>query len=70
MCTQGGDCFAVFMQWGLPKSTLKDVWQIVAGNEGKLTQQQFVQCLYLMDLAKQVCLHALTELSCCASVLP
>ena len=50
---QGGDCFNAFMQWGLPKATLKDVWQVVAGNEGRLAQHQFVQCLYLMDQAKR-----------------
>ena len=42
------------MQWGLPKGTLKDVWAAVAGDEGYLSQQQFVQCLYLMDNAKRV----------------
>ena len=42
------------MQWGLPKGTLKDVWAAVAGDEGFLSQQQFVQCLYLMDNAKRV----------------
>ena len=42
------------MQWGLPKGTLKDVWAAVAGDEGHLSQQQFVQCLYLMDNAKRV----------------
>ena len=51
---QGGDCFGAFMQWGLPKGTLKDVWAAVAGDEGYLSQQQFVQCLYLMDNAKRV----------------
>lgn len=50
---QGGDCFGAFMQWGLPKGTLKDVWAAVAGDEGFLSQQQFVQCLYLMDNAKR-----------------
>ena len=52
-CLQGGDCFGAFMQWGLPRQTLKDVWQVVAGDESFLTQQQFVTCLYFMDLAKQ-----------------
>ena len=48
------------MQWGLPKGTLKDVWGLVAGDEGFLNQHQFVQCLYLMDNAKRVgCLDAL-----------
>lgn len=48
------------MQWGLPKGTLKDVWGLVAGDEGFLNQHQFVQCLYLMDNAKRVgCLSAL-----------
>jgi hypothetical protein len=55
-CVQGGDCFGAFMQWGLPKGTLKDVWAAVAGDQGYLSQQQFVQCLYLMDNAKWVSL--------------
>ena len=55
---QGGDCFGAFMQWGLPKGTLKDVWAAVAGDQGYLSQQQFVQCLYLMDNAKRVSLTA------------
>ncbi len=56
---QGGDCFGAFMQWGLPKGTLKDVWAAVAGDQGYLSQQQFVQCLYLMDNAKRVSLTRL-----------
>ncbi len=56
---QGGDCFGAFMQWGLPKGTLKDVWAAVAGDQGYLSQQQFVQCLYLMDNAKRVSLTTL-----------
>ena len=71
---QGGDCFGAFMQWGLPKGTLKDVWATVAGDEGYLSQQQFVQCLYLMDNAKRVGLPCaamlffmkmLTTAACC-----
>lgn len=50
---QGGDCFGTFIQSGLPKQVLKDVWQVVAGDGSFLTQQQFVSSLYLMDLAKQ-----------------
>ena len=50
---QGGACFGTFMQSGLPRQTLKAVWQVVAGNASFLDQQQFVTCLYLMDLAKQ-----------------
>jgi hypothetical protein len=53
MSTQGGDCFGTFMQSGLPRQTLKDVWQTVAGDMPHLDRQQFVSCLYLMDLAKQ-----------------
>ena len=41
------------MHWGLPKQTLKNVWQVIAGNSSALNQQSFVACLYLMDLAKQ-----------------
>lgn len=52
---QGGDCYSFFLQWGLPKPTLKLVWDVVAGNQGFLTAQQFVSCLYLMENAKKVC---------------
>ena len=52
-CRQGGDCFAAFMQWGLPKGNLKDIWAVVAGDNGQLTEQQFLACLYLMDQAKR-----------------
>ena len=41
------------MHWGLPKQTLGKIWQVVAGDGPALTQQQFVTCLYLMDMAKQ-----------------
>ena len=41
------------MQSGLPRQVLKGVWQVVAGDASFLNQQQFVSCLYLMDLAKQ-----------------
>lgn len=51
---QGGDCYNFFLQWGLPKQTLKEVWDVVAGNQGFLTSAQFVSCLYLMDNAKRV----------------
>ena len=50
---QGGECFGYFMQWGLPKATLKDIWEVVAGDEGRLTQQQFVSYIYLMERAKK-----------------
>ena len=52
------------MQWGLPKGTLKDVWAAVAGDEGSLSQQQFVQCLYLMDNAKRVRIACHPQLHC------
>lgn len=41
------------MQWGLSKAVLKDIWDAVAGDEGRLSQGQFLSCLYLMDLAKR-----------------
>ena len=50
---QGGECFGYFMQWGLPKEALKGIWELVAGDEGRLTQGQFLSCIYLMDLAKR-----------------
>lgn len=50
---QGGECFGYFMQWGLPKAMLKKIWEVVAGDEGRLTQRQFVSCIYLMERAKR-----------------
>lgn len=48
----GVDCFAAFMRSGLPKSTLKSIWDVVAGNDGSLNRHQFIQSLYLIDCAK------------------
>ena len=41
------------MAWGLDKAILKRIWDAVAGNAGHLNQNQFIQCLYLMDAAKR-----------------
>eukprot|EP00798_Chlamydomonas_sp_ICE-L_P018643 gene18643-25158_t len=49
----GQDCFGFFMQWGLDKSVLRDIWATVAGQAGQLNGTQFVQSLYLMDQAKR-----------------
>ncbi len=40
---QGVDCFGAFMQSGLPKQLLKDIWDLVAGDAGYLNRHQFVQ---------------------------
>lgn len=53
LLAQGGDCFGVFMQWGLDKGVLKSIWDVVAGNAGHLSQDQFIKCVYLMDNAKR-----------------
>ncbi|KAL4435474.1 hypothetical protein ABPG77_006236 [Micractinium sp. CCAP 211/92] len=50
---QGTDCFGAFMQSGLPKASLKQIWDLVAGNEPRLNRHQFVQALYLIDCAKR-----------------
>ena len=49
---QGVDCFPALMRSGLPKDTLKAIWDVVAGDAGYLNRHQFVQCLYLVDCAK------------------
>ena len=49
---QGVDCFATFMRSGLPKSSLKEIWDLVAGEQGQLNRHQFVQCLYLIECVK------------------
>ena len=38
----GSDCFPVFMRSGLDKGILKHIWDLVAGNEGKLNEEQFL----------------------------
>ena len=40
---QGMDCFPAFMQSGLHKGVLKEVWDLVAGDAGQLSAHQFVQ---------------------------
>lgn len=50
---QGAECYQTFLSWNLPKTVLKDIWAVVAGDNGELTEQQFVACLYLMDLARR-----------------
>jgi hypothetical protein len=40
---QGVDCFPVFMQSGLHQAALKQVWDVVAGDDGQLSAHQFVQ---------------------------
>lgn len=37
---QGAECFGVFLQWGLDKVVLKDIWDRVAGDAGHLTAPQ------------------------------
>lgn len=49
---QGVDCFSAFMRSGLPKTALKEVWDVVAGDVGQLNRHQFVQCLYLIECSK------------------
>jgi len=44
----GGECFPVFMKSGLDKGVLKSIWDLVAGNEGKLNEQQFVMSQHLI----------------------
>ena len=47
----GGDCFPVFMKSGLDKSVLRHVWDLVAGNEGRLDERQFLLSQYLIVVA-------------------
>eukprot|EP00884_Botryococcus_braunii_P008864 jgi/Botrbrau1/1797/Bobra.0217s0048.1 len=49
----GAECYQTFLSWNLPKTVLKDIWAVVAGDNGELTEQQFIACLYLMDLARR-----------------
>ena len=36
LAAQGTDCFGAFMQSGLPKASLKQIWDLVAGDEPRL----------------------------------
>ncbi len=44
----GAECFPVFMKSGLDKGVLKSIWDLVAGNEGALNEQQFVMSQHLI----------------------
>lgn len=46
---QANECFSIFMQWNLPQSDLSSIWDIAAGDDGRLNKEQFVNCLYLME---------------------
>jgi len=48
----GTACFGMFMQSGLSKGTLKDIWDVVAGRSAELNGHQFIQCMYLIDWVK------------------
>jgi hypothetical protein len=39
----GVDCFPAFMRSGLSKQTLKRIWDVVAGNEGRLNLHELIQ---------------------------
>ena len=46
---QANECFGIFMQWNLPQSDLSSIWDVAAGDDGRLNKEQFVNCLYLME---------------------
>ncbi|KAF6263937.1 hypothetical protein COO60DRAFT_1664828 [Scenedesmus sp. NREL 46B-D3] len=46
---KGAECFPVFIKSGLDKALLKRMWDLVAGNAGSLSAEQFFKCMYLMD---------------------
>jgi len=45
----GQACFAEFMATGVPKAALKDIWAQVAGDQGYLTRDQFVEAYARID---------------------
>ncbi|GLI62231.1 hypothetical protein VaNZ11_004797 [Volvox africanus] len=49
----GAECFGFFSQSGLEKPALRDIWNLVAGTEGRLSGQQFVAFLYLIECMKR-----------------
>eukprot|EP00192_Tetraselmis_astigmatica_P011082 CAMPEP_0117650368 /NCGR_PEP_ID=MMETSP0804-20121206/1501_1 /TAXON_ID=1074897 /ORGANISM="Tetraselmis astigmatica, Strain CCMP880" /LENGTH=369 /DNA_ID=CAMNT_0005456233 /DNA_START=6 /DNA_END=1112 /DNA_ORIENTATION=- len=52
---QGQSVFPLFSSSGLPRDTLRDIWGLVAGNRGSLTQEEFVTAHYLLDCARRGC---------------
>lgn len=45
------------MQMGVDRSVLKTIWSTVAGDIGYLNKDQFVKCVYLIEVAQKVGLH-------------
>lgn len=50
---EGSDCFGIFMQWNLPQDDLSQIWDLAAGEDGRVSKEQFVNCLYLMDMKRK-----------------
>ena len=53
---QGGDCFTAFLQWGLDKAVLRDIWDMVASGAGALNGNQFCQ----VSMAQHSMTHHIT----------
>ena len=49
----GAECFPVFMKSGLDKQVLRQVWDLVAGYEGKLSERQFLVSQHLIAMARK-----------------
>lgn len=42
------------MQMGVDRSVLKTIWEAVAGDVGYLGKDQFIKCVYLIEMAQKV----------------
>jgi len=49
----GGECLPEFARTGLPRETLKAIWDVVAGSRGSLSASEFVKAMYLADCARK-----------------
>eukprot|EP00210_Caulerpa_lentillifera_P001261 g1217.t1 len=50
---QGGQCIELFTNRGVDRSILKQIWQVVAGAAGVINQDQFIKCLYLIEVSRR-----------------
>lgn len=50
---QGSQCIELFSNRGVDRSALKQIWQVVAGSAGVINRDQFIKCLYLIEIYRR-----------------
>eukprot|EP00803_Ostreobium_quekettii_P004579 evm.model.scf_431.1 EVM.evm.TU.scf_431.1 scf_431:11385-13403(-) len=50
---QGSECAGEFMNTGVDRGVLKDIWSAVAGNKPYLTSSDFLKCMYMIELTRK-----------------